>query len=100
MSRFIAMSVITISIRDLHARTGHFVRKAAEMQVIVTDNGRPIAEIAPTNASAGSGEVPYFARRKVRPGFQKLMARGVLRPERDNRSIDEMLGDVKADSAA
>jgi antitoxin (DNA-binding transcriptional repressor) of toxin-antitoxin stability system len=60
----------TISIRQLHTRTGWWVRLAAELGAItVTDRGRPVARLhrvgddAPTN--------PFRARR-VRPGYARL----------------------------
>jgi len=80
------MTTIEIPIRELHARTGHFVRKAAaDMRVIITDNGKPVAEITPIGKDrVKEDEVPYFARRKLRPGFK----------------IDEILDEVRADSNA
>lgn len=91
---------ITISIRDLHARTGHFVRKAAEMPVIVTDNGKPVAEIRPAEMTCAGKKRPYFSRRKLLPGFKKLMESGALRPKPGDKSIDEILDEVRADSTA
>lgn len=52
----------TISIRELHARTGKWVREAAEQgQILVTDNGRPVARMVPEAAAA---KPPYFANRR------------------------------------
>lgn len=94
------MNAITVSIRDLHARTGHFVRKAAETPVIVTDNGKPVARIEPPTTNETGEHIPYFARRKLLPGFRKLMESGALRPKPGDRSIDEILDEVKADGSA
>jgi prevent-host-death family protein len=96
------MSVtLQITIRQLHARTGHFVRKAAEFPIIVTDNGKPVAEITPTSKDrVKEEEVPYFARRKLRPGFKKLMESGVLKPKPGQKTIDEILDEVRADGHA
>lgn len=94
------MNAISVSIRDLHARTGHFVRKAAEMSIIITDNGKPVAEIKPVPPIEAHKTVPYFARRKLLPGFKKLMESGALRPIPGHKSIDAILDDVKADSTA
>jgi prevent-host-death family protein len=95
-------AAITISIRDLHARTGHFVRKAAEMPVIVTDNGKPVAEIKRVAKDARTKKAPgsYWANRKLRPEFKKLMESGALRPKPGDKSIDEILDEVRADSTA
>jgi len=60
----------TITIRELHARTGAWVRRAArDGQIIVTDNGRTVARIVPELEPA---KTPYFARRKLSAGFKRL----------------------------
>jgi antitoxin (DNA-binding transcriptional repressor) of toxin-antitoxin stability system len=52
----------TISIRQLHARTGKWVRHAAEQgQVLVSDRGRAVVRMAPEIPPSA---VPYFARRR------------------------------------
>jgi antitoxin (DNA-binding transcriptional repressor) of toxin-antitoxin stability system len=52
----------TISIRELHARTGKWVRHAAEQgQILVADNGRTVVRMAPETAPPMT---PYFARRQ------------------------------------
>lgn len=38
----------TISIRELHNRTGHYVRRAATEPLTITDRGETIARIVPT----------------------------------------------------
>ncbi|MEX1110450.1 MAG: type II toxin-antitoxin system prevent-host-death family antitoxin [Chthoniobacterales bacterium] len=69
---------ITISIRDLHARTGHFVRKAAEMPVIVTDNGKPVAEISGATVAAGKKtKTPTWARRPLVASYSKLLCKPI-----------------------
>ena len=51
----------TISIRELHARTGKWVRQVAEQgQILVTDNGRTVVKMIPETAPLA---IPYFARR-------------------------------------
>jgi prevent-host-death family protein len=66
----------TITIRQLHEKTGEWVRKAERHgQIIVTDRGQPIAKIVPQPKEA---EVPYFARRKMSPEFKKLWDSGKL----------------------
>jgi len=96
------MNAITVSIRDLHARTGHFVRKAAEMPVIITDYGKPVATIERVSNSqkAPVKKGSYWANRKLLPGFKKLMESGALRPKPGDKSIDEILDEIKADSTA
>lgn len=60
----------TITIRELHTRTGQLVREAARLgEIRVTDNGRVVAKIVPQTESA---EVPYFARRKPSTAFRRL----------------------------
>jgi prevent-host-death family protein len=96
------MTTIEIPIRELHARTGHFVRKAAaNIRVVITDNGKPVAEITPIGHNrVKEDEVPYFARRKLSPGFKKLMESGILKPKPGQKTIDEILDEVRADSNA
>jgi prevent-host-death family protein len=60
----------TISIRELHTRTGELVREAARHgEIRVTDRGRVVAKIVP---QAESAEVPYFARRNPSAAFRRL----------------------------
>jgi prevent-host-death family protein len=60
----------TVTIRELHTKTGELVRDASRHgEIWVTDNGRVVARILP---QAEPAEVPYFARRKLSPGFKKL----------------------------
>lgn len=61
----------TVSIRELHEKTGEYVRKVAETgEIYVTDRGKTIAKIVPQQPEH---EVPYFARRKLTPAFKKIM---------------------------
>ena len=39
----------TISIKQLHATTGRYVREATEGTVYVTDHGRPVAMLKPVS---------------------------------------------------
>ena len=60
----------TVSIRELHSRTGAVVRSAARHgEIRVSDNGRIIATIVPEAARA---KTPYFARRRMSPAFKRL----------------------------
>ena len=60
----------TVTIRELHAKTGELVREAARHgQILVTDNGRTIARILPETEGTGA---PYFAERKPSRAFFRL----------------------------
>ena len=60
----------TITIRELHTRTGALVREASRHgEIRVTDRGRVIARIVP---EAERAEVPYFARRRPSAAFKRL----------------------------
>jgi prevent-host-death family protein len=64
----------TVSIRELHAKTGGLVRAASQHgHILVTDNGRTIAKIVP---EINGTVVPYFAQRKSSLAFAKLDASG------------------------
>lgn len=60
----------TVTIRELHARTGKLVREAAHHgEIRVTDNGRAVVRIVPVIESS---LIPYFARRKLTAAFRRL----------------------------
>jgi antitoxin (DNA-binding transcriptional repressor) of toxin-antitoxin stability system len=60
----------TISIRELHERTGAWVRKAMELGAItVTDRGRPVVRIEAVGAERQRNP---FRERRVRPGYARL----------------------------
>ncbi len=64
----------TITIRELHARTGRLVREVGKHgQILVTDRGRTVAKLVP---ESGEPRIPYFARRKTTAAFSKLDASG------------------------
>jgi prevent-host-death family protein len=66
--------VKTVTIRELHAKTGKLVREASRHgHILVTDNGRTIAKIVPETNEPRS---PYFAQRKPSAAFAKLDASG------------------------
>lgn len=58
----------TISIRELHTRTGHYVRRAATEPITVTDRGEIVARLVPVSEPAGV----TFADRQLRPGFKRM----------------------------
>ena len=67
----------TISIRELHARTGMWVRQVAEQgQILVADNGRTVVRMVPETAPPA---VPYFARRRfINQKMKRLIETGAL----------------------
>jgi antitoxin (DNA-binding transcriptional repressor) of toxin-antitoxin stability system len=66
----------TISIRQLHEKTGQWVRLARRHgEIVVTDRGQAVARITPETALL---ERPYFARRVLLPAFRKLAVTGKL----------------------
>ena len=77
-----------ISIRELHEKTGKYVRSVTEAgEIFVTDRGRIVARIVPQHELS---QVPYFARRKLTPAFQKLIKSGKLRGGTDStRAVSE-----------
>jgi prevent-host-death family protein len=76
------MTTIEIPIRELHARTGHYVRLASsEMEVIITENGKPSARITPL---ATPHTTPLGKRRSVLPAYQKALSSGKLTSSKDS----------------
>jgi prevent-host-death family protein len=67
----------TVTIRELHARTGELVRQASrDGEIRVTDSGRIVAKILP---EAEPPQIPYFARRRyVSAKIKKLIETGRL----------------------
>ena len=65
-----------ISIRQLHEKTGQWVRLVHRHgAIVVTDRGEAVARITPEVPGL---ERPYFARRVLTPAFRKLAATGKL----------------------
>lgn len=63
----------TISLRELHEKTGDWVRRSAKLgPITVTDRGKPIARIEPVEAAAA---VNPFAVRTLRPGYARLVGK-------------------------
>jgi prevent-host-death family protein len=84
-------STIQVSVRELHARTGHYVRKAAARQrVIVTDNGEPVAELT---AFKEASSIPFFAKRILRPSFRKLAKSGRLAPRLGDKDVTDLISE-------
>jgi prevent-host-death family protein len=73
----------TISIRELHARTGAWVRKAVELGAItVTERGKPLVRLEPV---ADGRDANPFRTRRLRPGYARL--RGKLSGGTDSTRI-------------
>ena len=91
------MITIEIPVRELHARTGHYVRKASRnMEVIVTDRGRATARLTPLGA-ARETTIPLGARRTLAPGYRELLVSGALKDREhstaspaDNRAVRDL----------
>lgn len=49
------MAIKTVSIRELHERTGALVREAARSPVRITDRGRPVAILQSPEAATHAG---------------------------------------------
>ena len=63
----------SVSIRELHTRTGHIVRRAAAQgKVIVTERGVPVAELHPYVAMSAAER---WKRRRILPEYAKIMNR-------------------------
>jgi prevent-host-death family protein len=75
----------TISIRELHEKTGEYIRKAAHVgEIHVTDHGRTVAKIVPQQEASTT---PYFAQRILTPAFRRLIKGGKLRGGTDSTRI-------------
>jgi prevent-host-death family protein len=62
--------MVQIAIRDLHMKTGEWVRKAAHSgDIVVMDRGRPVAKLVPFKAG---DEGKSFADRTLVKGFSAL----------------------------
>ncbi len=61
----------SISIRELHEKTGEWVRRSEKLGTItVTDRGKAVARIVPVEAIAA---VNVFAVRKLRRGYTRML---------------------------
>lgn len=75
----------TIAIRELHQKTGKYVREAARVgEIYITDRGKTVAKIVPHEEPE---QAPYFAHRKLTPAFRRLMKTGKLRGGTDSTQI-------------
>ena len=68
------MSTIEIPVRELHARTGHYVRKAASHQrIVITDRGKRVAQLQPLEATGKGGQPGRWRERTLLPEFKAIM---------------------------
>jgi prevent-host-death family protein len=82
----------TVSIRELHSRTGEVVRGASRHgEIRITDNGRVVAKIVP---QADPQATPYFSRRKLLAAFKMLDDSGKTGRGRD---ITELISEDRED---
>lgn len=73
----------TISIRELHERTGAWVRRAAELGAItVTERGKPLVRLEAVDDGRPANP---FRGRRLRPGYARL--RGTLGRGTDSTTI-------------
>ena len=79
------MITIEIPVRELHARTGHYVRKAASnVEIVVTERGVPAARLTPLNPISGKGQAATISeRRKLLPEYRRLAESGALRSRKE-----------------
>ncbi len=63
----------TISIRELHEKTGEWVRRSVRLGAItVTDHGKAVARIVPLETASAAN--PFVAR-KLRRGYARLLGK-------------------------
>lgn len=63
----------SISIRELHEKTGDWVRRSGKLgAIIVTDRGKAVAQIVPVEAASS---INPFAARKLRRGYARLLGK-------------------------
>lgn len=69
----------TISIKELHDKTGHWLRRVkAEGEVVVTERGSPVARMLPPAAPLAGNP---FAKRKLLRGVARIMQRPIDGPD-------------------
>ncbi len=86
----------TISIRELHARTGKWVRQVTTQgEIVVTDNGQAIAKLVPEVAVP---KPPYFAHRRfINRKMKRLIEAGEL--GRGGTDVTTLISDDRRDRA-
>ncbi len=75
----------TISIRELHEKTGAWVRQTARHgEIVVSDRGVAVARLVP---QAVERPAPYFASRPLSPAFLKLQRSGKVKGGADSTAM-------------
>lgn len=67
------MSDLEIPIRELHARTGHYVRGTKRGRIVVTDRGVPVAELRPISGEARTEKEATWKERALLPSYSALV---------------------------
>jgi antitoxin (DNA-binding transcriptional repressor) of toxin-antitoxin stability system len=80
------VKTIEIPIRELHARTGHFVRLAARRnEIIVTERGKPAARLSALGSAAERAPAATLGdRRRLRADYRAARAAGKLAAPEDS----------------
>jgi prevent-host-death family protein len=90
----------TVGLKVLKNRLSEYVRLAASGEtVVVTDRGRPVAEIVPPRAEPESGSVPgSVIERGIREGWVRPAVRGPDWPPRGEPvpglTLEQILADL------
>jgi antitoxin (DNA-binding transcriptional repressor) of toxin-antitoxin stability system len=74
----------TISIRELHTRTGHYVRHSATEPITVTDRGQTVAIIQSPNPATRVGK-PFPKRDRLAMPVTDLDSSALISEDRDGR---------------
>lgn len=85
-SHIVRMKTLEIPIRELHARTGHFVRLAAgRHEIIITERGKPAARICPLVPAPGQAQPATLGqRRRMRADYLSARKQGKLSSAADS----------------
>lgn len=86
------MKTLEIPIRELHARTGHFVRLAARHnEIVVTERGKPAARLSPLVPTAEQAPAATLGqRRRIRADYAAVRKLGRLTmPEDSTPTLSE-----------
>jgi len=71
MCHFSVMNDLEIPVRELHARTGHYIRKVSEHgRILITHRGKPMAELRPL---ASDSVETSWGDRRILSAFAAVM---------------------------